>query len=303
MAQSALPQTPLPLGPSGGSQPQPATPGVLRGPQTLRCPDAGPTRLQQAAPATPAPAPRETTLPVPLPSPHILSHSLTRPPRCRLTAHLGARSQSDPWGCGAGAEQRRPPTGHTHHGHLHRAGLRERPITEQHKQAVPGHGPRGRQSTDPGADGAHGGALTDRQGEQGAVTGALRVSTPQRVAGRPRRPVWGSRDPGFPRRSSAPPRTQTASTGRAGTETRRPYGQRRGWGENARGAAGWPWPPRKAACSPGPGNNWKSGHLGPGPSLLATPEPNASSHPATCRQAPSLPEPMGPGGQQGSRGV
>lgn len=61
MAWSALPQTPLNLGPSGGSQPQPATPGVLRGLQTRHCPDAGPTHLHHAAPPTPTPAPRETT--------------------------------------------------------------------------------------------------------------------------------------------------------------------------------------------------------------------------------------------------
>ena len=70
-AWSALPQTPLYLGPSGGSQPQPATPGVLRGPQTRRCPDAGPSHLHHAAPTTPTPAPRETPLPVPLLSPRV----------------------------------------------------------------------------------------------------------------------------------------------------------------------------------------------------------------------------------------
>lgn len=38
---------------------------------------------------------------------------------------------------------------HTHHGHLHGAGLRGRPVTQQHKEAVPGHCPRGRQGANP----------------------------------------------------------------------------------------------------------------------------------------------------------
>lgn len=62
----------------------------------------------------------------------------------------------------AGAEQRWPPAGRTHQGHLHRAGLRGWPVAEQDEQAVPGCGPRGRQSTDARADSAHGGTLPGR---------------------------------------------------------------------------------------------------------------------------------------------
>lgn len=122
--------------------------------------------------------------------------------------------------------------------------------------------------------------------EHWAATVAPRGSTLQRAAGRPDSLSGGARVPAAHGGPQPHPEPRRASVPRASTESRGPYGQRRGWGENARGDAGWPQPPGKATCSQAPGT---TGHLSLGRPLPAAPKPNAPSHPTTRRHGAGQP--------------